>query len=105
MIYDSGQITLGPEMLHGRLAPGALQLSPNELLVFNGYDKGYINQVEIYDLTTQQWEDLGATTPAKSAYGTGAMIRDSSGEDVAIIAGEDKLALSPMMHHLSWGCT
>lgn len=89
IIYDDGVIELGPEMLHPRFGAGALQVSPNEILVFNGYHAGdNRNQAEIYDLSTEQWTDLGQTTPGKSAYPSGVMFLDETGENVGIISGK-----------------
>lgn len=86
-------------MLHPRYYPGGLQVSPNEVLVFNGrHNNAMLNQAEIYNLVSEQWTDLGSATPGPTMAGNGVMIQDETGENVAIISGE---ATSQHEHNLN----
>lgn len=85
-IYENGQFTSGPDLPEPMILAGAVALSLNEVLVFNGFHRGRHDAAYVYNFSTGVWTDVGPS-PAETYYSSAALIKDAQGEDLVFIIG------------------
>ena len=85
-MYEDSQFSEGPALPSPRLAVGAIEISPGEVLVYGGYHTWSRDTAHIYNFGTGVWTSVGKC-PSRTYTSNAVLIKDREGEDLVFMNG------------------